>query len=829
MKKTFILLYLLGMALATYAQNGSISGTVKDFKTKEVIAGASVLLLNQTGVVLKGSAVSPEGKYTLDEIEPGSYILKASFIGYSDFSTVVTVRKGQQLTVEPDLRETITSLDDITVTSGRKAEKVSEAAANIQLIRPKTVQISKEPTVFGLLKNTNGVDFIETGLGQQQVNARGFASVFTGGMLTLVDYRDVSLPGIGGIFGATATVSPQDIKQVEVIVGPNSALYGSNASQGVVNILTKSPKEYAGQSITIKGGNRDQFGVGFRSSDMLGKRFGYKLSGDYTKGTDFNQRVRINPDPNPTVVPIFTDPDLDVKNSVINGGLYFFPTQNIEVSATSGFSRSNFINQSNIGALQAKNFDFWYYQLRTNINNFLGLGSAFAQVYYVEDNAGDTYNLETVATRVAQGQAKETAIQGAKFVDRSKRLVAEFQQNIQINDKNSLTYGGNYNNTKPNSGGTFLDDAPGKPAIKIDMWGVYAQYENSMVNNLKLTLTGRYDNNSVFGDQFSPKVGLSYKVAKNHNFRAVYNQAFSSPPSQPSYALSFVTTLQTNPPATPFPSIPNNMILHGAYKGFNILDKTKTTVVSTINKLAPTTTKAFEFGYKGLLFNKLYLDLTYFTAEYRNFFSSPIPINNPELILNGPAGPIPTGKGWRDLAFGGTNPASTPITYVEGYSNELVLSYINFGKVNIQGVNAAAQYSITDRLSANLAYSHTHYGNFKEVPATITTTGSTNSPTNVWKGGLSYSDKKGLLLELTGRRIEKYSIFGARVYNRGEVPTFTVFDLKGERPVFKEGKFRTTVGINIKNMFNNKHIELPGSAEIGLLALGYVRFDLDKK
>lgn len=824
MKEIFTLLFALTLSVGLYAQNNSsISGTVKDAKNKEPIGGASVILVNRTGVSTNGVVALPDGRYTLEDVKPGSYLLKISFIGYGDFSKEVVLKKTQQISVDAELSESVSALNDITITSGRKAEKASEASTNIQLIRLKTIQISKEPTVFGFLKNTNGIDFIETGLGQQQVNARGFASVFTGGMLTLVDYRDVSLPGVGGVFGTTTTVAPQDIKQIEVIVGPNSALYGANAAQGVINVITKSPKETTGQRITIKGGNRGQFGVGFRSSEMLGKKWGYKIAGDYTQATDFNQTVRINPNV-PAQPAIYTDPDHNIKSSVINGSLYFFPNKNIEVSATSGLSRSNFINQSNIGELQIKNFNFWYYQLRTNMNNFLGLGSAFAQVYYVQDDAGDTYNLETVAASMAAGQPKQAAIEASKFIDKPKRFVAEYQQNIQFNDKNSLTYGGDFNHTQPYSGGTFLDDAPGTPKIKITTWGAYAQYENSLLKNLKITLTGRYDNNSAFGDQFSPKAGLSYKIGNNHNFRAVYNQAFSSPPLQPSYANSFITTLQTGPPATPFVSIPNSMVLRGAYKGFNIVDKNQA-VVSTIGKLAPTTTKAFEVGYKGLLFKKLYIDLTYFTAEYKNFLSSPIPINNPELILNSPAGPYPTGKGWRDLAFGGSNPPSTPITYVQGFSNELVLSYINFGKVNIEGLNIGTQYLITDQLTANLAYSYTQYGDFKEVPATITTTGSPNSPTHVLKGGLGYSNKKGLVLELAGRRVEKYFFTGARVYNIGEVPTYTVFDLKGERPIFKQGNLNTTAGINVKNMFNNKHIELPGTAEIGLLALAYVRFD----
>lgn len=812
---------IMGMALPILAQNtGSISGTVKSDSGDPVI-GASVLLLNATGVFVKGVAVDANGKYSLDGIASGSYIFKVTSIGYADYSTEVEVKKGDQLTVDANLIESAISLDDITITAGRKAEKISEAAANIQVIDAHTLQISKEPTAFGLMKNMNGIDYVESGLGQQQVNARGFASIFTGGMLTLVDYRDVSLPGIGGVFGPTMAVAPQDIKQMEVIVGPNSALYGSGAGQGVINIITKSPKENAGHSFTLKGGNQNQFGFGFRSSSMLSNKFGYKISGDYSKAKDFSQSAYVNQD-KPTATPIYTNPNLNIGNITGNGALYYFPSDNTEISASAGITQANYVNQSNIGQLQIKDFTYWYYQMRANFNKFLGKGSAFVQAYYVADDAKKTYNLENVAVATAAGMSESDAIAKYTFVDKPKRFVAEFQHNLPFSEKHSLTYGANFRDSKPNSGGTFLDDGPTGIKIDVKEFGSYAQYENKMVKNLSVTATGRYDNNSQFGSRFTPKVGLSYKVAGVHNLRAIYNQAFAAPPLQPAYANSPITTLVTGPPAAPFPSQPVNMVLRGAYKGFDILDKNGA-VVDHIAKLKPSITKSIEFGYKGLWLKKLYVDLTYFNTTYTDFLSSPIPINNPELILNGPAGPIPTGQGWKDLVY---KTSGTPISYVDGRSNELVLSYVNFGKVNIQGINAAVDYAILPSLNFKLAYTWTQYGKFKEVPPTITSTGSPNSPTHVAKGGISYNGKNGLILDFSGRYVESYNFFGARVYNRGTIPTYTVFDFKGEYPIFSGGKTKTSVGFNLKNVFDNRHIELPGTATLGFLALGYVRVDI---
>ena len=818
---TFLLFNVL-LSMSVFAQKGSLNGTVKDNSNGEAVIGASIVLYNNQGGIVKGTVTDENGQFSMTSVNAGEYLLEVKSIGYADITQNIKVGEGAQ-TLDFNMVPSTSTLEAVTISGNRRSQRITESSANIQVISPEMINVAYEPTTYGLLKGVNGVDFYETGLGQQQVNARGFASPFTGGMLTLVDYRSVTLPGIGGVFGPVMGVNQNDIKQIEVIVGPNSALYGANAAQGVINIITKNPKEYSGHEISLRGGNRSQFGVSGRSSMMLGEKFGYKVAAEYFTAEDFDQTVELISGGQPTG--IFTNPDNRIKNTTFSGSLYFFPTENTELSYTGGLAIANYVNQSNIGPLQVKDFTFWYHQLRASFNNFLGLGSAFIQGNYTADDAKNTYNLENVAKRVAAGQDEQEAIEAETFVDKPKRFNLEFQHNFDFAQKNIFTWGAQFTNTQPNSEGTFLSDGPNGEKIVINEFGAYLQYENEMVKNFNLTLSGRYDYNDVFGDRFSPKVSLSFKP-KNHNFRIAYNEAFSSPPIQPAFALSPITTLQVEveiQPGVKIPSIPNEMVLRGAHAGFTILDKDGN-VVGEIASLVPTVNKSWEIGYKGLIAQKLFVDVTYFNTNITNFMSPPIPIDNPELVLDAGVIQIPTGKGWADLIFRGG--AETPLTYVEGYDTELVLSYINYGKVNTSGVTASLEWMIISQLSVRGSYQFINLGEFKDVPESVTSLPILNSPGQTARAGIRYSNRKGIFIDLSFRWVDEYEFLGAREYQRGTVPSYNVFDLKGETPVFGKWMY---FGIAANNIFNTKYRTMPGTPELGFMGSAFVRFEFGKK
>ena len=831
MKTKFIiysLLFLL-MPFSAFAQSATIKGHVHEKSSGEPVMYASVVLYSSGGDIIAGTATDENGDYTLNNVNPGVYLLEVTSVGYADNSLKLTAIEGENV-LDFELFESTATLDAVTITGNRRAQRVTETSTSIQVINTKSIETSKATNTYGLLKGVTGVDYMETGMGQQQVNARGYASAFTGGMLTLVDYRSVILPGIGGVFGPAMALNQNDIKQIEVIVGPNSALYGANASQGVVNIITKNPKEYSGHSISVRGGTNSQFGASFRTSLMLGenRKWGYKLSGEYFQGNDFDQTTQLlTAEGSPTG--IFTDPDNHIQNVTGTGALYFFPTDNTEISASGGYSNADYVNQSNIGDLQIDDFGFWYAQVRANFGNFFGYGSAFLQANYTGNDAGKTYNLVNVAEGLANPDntlTKQQLIEQETFIDKSKRYNIEFQNNFDIIETNIFTWGVQYTNTQPNSEGTFLSDGPTGNPIKLNDVGVYLQYENEMVRNFGFFGSARYDYNDVFGGRVSPKIGLAFKP-KNHNIRLAYNEAFGSPPIQPAYAATHLFGPVGPLPAGVIGPLPSNSTdgwLRGAFDGFTLLDADGNEI-GKIDKLKPSVVKSFELGYKGLIINKVFIDATVYFSKINNFLSSPQRITNPEVLLEAPDGSeIHTGLGWWDLIITppGQAPVATQIIQAEGFNDEVVFTYFNYGTVKQWGFDIGLTYQITKNWAINGSYSYIEFQEFEDVPDFVLSTPIPNTPSNKARFGVKYSNVKGAYVELAGRWIQSYLFEGAQAYQRGQVPSYAVIDLKGETPFFAKG---LVFGISINNLFDNNHIELPGTATLGFLGSAYFTYN----
>lgn len=792
--RKLIILFLLFSGGMLFAQQKkvTISGSVIAKADGSVLAGANVIVYNTQGNSVAGASADVNGAYNISGLTAGNYVVEASFVGYAKQSKAIWVAAGAKVTVDFTLVESYTTADAIVVTGGRRSERVSESSSNVQVVDAKMLAVKEEPTISGLLKNVNGIDYFETGMGQQQVNARGFYSPFTGNMLMLIDYRSPQLPGIGGVFPPALGIPKEDIRQVEVIVGPNSALYGANASAGVINIITKGPREDAGTSINVSGGNQSMIRAGIRTSGLLGDKFGYKIAANYFKATDFSNYVNVSTQLVTTQDdPARDDPDFGIKNTTVNGSLYFYPTHNIAMSYTGGVADANYINQSNIGRLQVKNFRFWFHQVRANIDNLFGnWGSVFLQAYVTQDDAGDTYNLiKEKQVELKYGLSAKDAIAKTTFVDKPIQYVVEMQHNFSIGNDQFITWGAQWQKNQPNSEGTFLSDGPNGEKIDITQYGVYAQYENAMAKNFKFTLTGRYDNNSDFGNQFSPKAAVSYHSG-HHNITLAYVTGFASPAIQPAYALSPLGDITGT--GLPF-------VLRGAHAGFTLLN-TATGAKTKIDALKPTKTSGFELNYKASLIDGLYTNLSLYKTQYDNFLSPPTLVNDPAhgvFIVDKNGAPI-----------------------IEG-----TLSYINFGKVDIQGVEVGAEMQLTNGLSANLAFNYQEMGSFKDVPANISSTPTFNAPNRTWKGGLRWVNwwKRGTFANVTFRYVTNYFFTGATPTNTGTVPTYNVVDLNLDVPMQLSEAFTTHVGISVNNLLNNEHIELPGSPKLGLLVSGHLR------
>jgi iron complex outermembrane receptor protein len=150
-------------------------------------------------------------------------------------------------------------LMNIEVTSvSKKEQKMSQAAAAIFVITQEDIRRSGAINIPDLLRIVPGLDVSQINANDWAISARGFNEQFENKLLVLIDGRAVYTPLIGGVNWDTQDVPLEDISRIEVIRGPGATLWGANAVNGVINIVTKTAADTQGGLITAGGGTQGQ-------------------------------------------------------------------------------------------------------------------------------------------------------------------------------------------------------------------------------------------------------------------------------------------------------------------------------------------------------------------------------------------------------------------------------------------------------------------------------------------------------------------------------------------------------------------------------------------
>jgi iron complex outermembrane receptor protein len=153
-------------------------------------------------------------------------------------------------------QKSIEDLMSIEVTSvSRKEQKTSQAAAAVFVISRDDIGHSGALNIPDLLRTVPGLDVAQIDAGKWAISARGFNGQYSNKLLVLVDGRTVYTPIFAGVFWDSQNIPLGSIDRIEVIRGPGAAVWGSNAVNGVINIITLSAAETQGSSITASAGN----------------------------------------------------------------------------------------------------------------------------------------------------------------------------------------------------------------------------------------------------------------------------------------------------------------------------------------------------------------------------------------------------------------------------------------------------------------------------------------------------------------------------------------------------------------------------------------------
>jgi iron complex outermembrane receptor protein len=182
----------------------------------------------------------------------------------------------------------IENLMNMEVTSvSKKEQKLSQVAAAIFVITPEDIRNSGATNIPELLRMVPGLDVAQINSNTWAISARGFNFQFASKLLVLIDGRAVYTPLFGGVNWDTQEVPLEDIERIEVIRGPGGAVWGANAVNGVINVITKKAEETPGVLVTGGGGTRAQ---GFGTLQYGGKIAGstnYRIFTNYQNNSHF--------------------------------------------------------------------------------------------------------------------------------------------------------------------------------------------------------------------------------------------------------------------------------------------------------------------------------------------------------------------------------------------------------------------------------------------------------------------------------------------------------------------------------------------------------------
>ena len=552
MKRLLVGVGVLAAAAApVWAQGGGIRGKVVD-PSGGAIARAGLTLTGPGGSQTASSG--PGGEFLFAELEPGSYVVTVAAAGFST-QTMEGVAVERALVDLGGITLALAPLGETIVVSASKIEStLANAPATLSVVTAQSLENAPSQNFGDVLRNVPGVNVIQMSAREVQITNRQATSTLTTSQLTLLDGRSLYLDFFGFVLWDFVPSNPEEIKQVEVVRGPASAVWGANALTGVVNILTKSPRESEGIRLSLTGGTFDRDG-GSREDEGSGtalgayaslartpsERVAYRVSGGYYRSDPFSRPVgfvpgNILPDGTCEQVGHPVDPDIltgcgpyPLDESSGAPGTAFEntgtgqPKLDVQVeqelaaggrlSYAAGVAGTEGIVHTGIGPFDMQSGSYMgyarvgYAKGAFKLNGFVNLLDVEAPNLLLTDPATS----EPVALNF-----------------RTQTFDLEFGHSTVLGGNHILSFGGNGRRNQFEI--TLTPDAEDR-----NEFGAYVQDEIHW-EKFRLSVGGRLDKFGNIEDPvFTPRVTVMFKPLPEHTLRLSFNRAFRAPSAVNNY------------------------------------------------------------------------------------------------------------------------------------------------------------------------------------------------------------------------------------------------------------------------------------------------------
>jgi outer membrane receptor for ferrienterochelin and colicins len=478
-------LLFLGIA-AINGQTNSISGKVSS--NGEVLPFVNVYLKKTK----QGTSTNENGFFELKNIPNGTYTIVASSIGYKFKSKKITLIGNQKIVKNFNLKVN-DALEEIVISGTLRPVTKSNSPVPVEVYSKTFFRKNPTPSIFESLQNVNGVrpqlncSVCNTG----DIHINGLEGAYT---FVLIDGMPI-VSGLSTVYGLTGI--PQAlIERVEIVKGPASTLYGSEAIGGIINVITKKPANAPLLStdtfVSSWGEVNLDVGLRYNASEKVQGLLGINYF-------NFQNRIDNNNDN-------FTDLTLQNRISIFN-------KVNIERKSNKVFTiAGRYVYEDRWGGEMD-----WEKEFRGG-NQIYG-----ESIYTNRWETFGTYELPTSENLSFQFSANghyQDSFYGETSYDAEQLIgFGQLVYNKQLGKKHDLLLGAAYRYTfyDDNTFATLNENGVNNSPSIIHLPGVFAQDEISLTARKKLLLGVRWDNNSIHGNIFSPRVNYKWNSRDKSN------------------------------------------------------------------------------------------------------------------------------------------------------------------------------------------------------------------------------------------------------------------------------------------------------------------------
>ena len=480
-----IIFFSLSISITSYSQNNTLSGNI--FDDGEVLSYVNIYLKKPK----LGTASDDNGFYEIKNIPNGTHTFIISSVGYK--TKLVKISFNNDKIIRDFSLVSNNSLDEIVISGTLRPVSKSNSPVPVEVYSETFFRKNPTPSIFESLQNVNGVrpqlncSVCNTG----DIHINGLEGSYT---FVLIDGMPI-VSGLSTVYGLTGI--PQAlIERVEIVKGPASTLYGSEAVGGIINVITKKPTNapLLSTDTFISSWGEVNLDVGLRYN--VSEKVQGLLGVNY-----FNFQNRIdNNDDN------FTDMTLQNRISIFN-------KVNIERKSNKIFTiAGRYVYEDRWGGEMD-----WEKEFRGG-NQIYG-----ESIYTNRWETFGTYELPTSENIRFQFSANghyQDSFYGETSYDAEQLIgFGQLIYNKQLGEKHDLLLGAAYRYTfyDDNTFATLNENGVDNSPSIIHLPGVFAQDEISLSDRKKLLLGVRWDNNSIHGNIFSPRVNYKWSSRDKSN------------------------------------------------------------------------------------------------------------------------------------------------------------------------------------------------------------------------------------------------------------------------------------------------------------------------